>query len=203
MKTVTFLDSGIGNKASLLRFVEDLGFAVELTNSPQKIERAEKMIFFGVGSFDACMKRIREVKHLEESLINKISEEKIHILGICLGMQILFERSTEGNESGLSVLTGLVSKMRYNLGHPIPHIGWNTVTKLHESPLLDKITSDMEFFFSHSYAKIEIDDTSLGSTTYNSEFTSLVHSKNIFGCQFHPEKSYSSGQIFMKNFLGM
>jgi glutamine amidotransferase len=201
MKKVIFLDTGIGNKASLMDFVEHLGFNVVLTNSLEQIQKSKKLVLFGVGSFDACMKNVREIDKFEEFLKDKIAEEKIHVLGICLGMQILYEKSAEGEESGLSLLTGSISKLNYQINFPVPHIGWNTIQKMRESPLLDNVSDEKEFFFSHSYANTQINSDCIGVTTYGKQFTSIVQYKSVFGCQFHPEKSYSAGKIFMKNFL--
>jgi len=201
MRKVIFLDTGIGNKASLMDFVEHLGFNVGLSNSLEQIQKSKKLVLFGVGSFDACMKKVREIEKFEEFLEDKIAEEKIHILGICLGMQILYEKSAEGKEIGLSVLTGSISKLNYQINLPVPHIGWNTIQKKGESPLLENISDEKEFFFSHSYANTQIDSECIGVTTYGRQFAAIVQHKNIFGCQFHPEKSYSAGKTFMKNFL--
>jgi len=201
MKTVTCVDSGIGNKAGLTRFIENFGYRVILTKEPNEIEKAKKIVFFGVGSFDGCMKSIRRVNGLEESLKKQVLEQIVPVLGICLGMQILFQTSTEGNEKGLGILDGTVRKLQYKNGYPIPHIGWNTVNQVKNSCLLEKISFDKEFYFSHSYVVDEIDEFTVGATEYGEEFTSVIQSGNIFGCQFHPEKSYQSGEKFMTNFL--
>lgn len=201
MKKVTFIDLGIGNKGSLQRFISSLGYTSELVNCVREINNAKKIVFFGVGSFDEAIRNLRRMDGMEDGIKEIVENSEAHIFGICVGMQIMFESSTEGKEKGLGLLQGKVEKMRFKENFPVPHIGWNTINVKKDSNLIRQLRSENEFYFSHSYASFDVNAETLGTSNYSGEFVSLVEKNNVFGCQFHPEKSYSSGQIILRNFL--
>ena len=201
MKRVTFIDLGIGNKGSLKTFIGSLGYSSDLITSAREIVKAKKIILFGVGAFDEAIKNLRKIDGMEDAVKELVQNSGVQILGICVGMQIMFQSSSEGIESGLGLLRGNVKKMNFRENFPVPHIGWNTINLRKESNLRRGLSNDNEFYFSHSYANFNLNNDTLASSNYGEEFVSIAERNNIFGCQFHPEKSYLSGQILMQNFL--
>lgn len=165
--------------------------------------RAKKIIFFGVGAFDEAMRNLRKIDGMEYVIKELVQNSGVHIFGICLGMQIMFESSSEGIEPGLGLLRGNVEKIRVTENLVLPHIGWNTINFMKESNLRKGLSTDSEFYFSHSYANFNLNDDTLASSFYGEEFVSIAERNNIFGCQFHLEKSYLSGQTLMQNFLDL
>lgn len=200
---ITIIDYGLGNLSSIKNMLRRLGFSSEISSDPDIIAKAEKLILPGVGAFDHGMKSIAE-KGLREVLNKKTMVEKVPTLGICLGMQLLFEGSEEGIEPGLGCIRGKVVKFNFGNGLAslkIPHMGWNTVKIKKESILVNNFLTEMCFYFVHSYHVIcEKPDDVLLSTDYGGEVTASVQHGNIMGTQFHPEKSHKYGMILMKNF---
>ena len=200
---ITILDYGLGNIKAIANVYYRAGIPFSFGNSENLIRNASKLILPGVGSFDYAMQclnnsKLRDV--VEDLVINK----SVPILGICVGMQILAESSEEGTKKGLGWIKGnVVSFANYinnNERVLLPHMGWNTVNKLKNNTLFDGI-NDGQFYFLHSYFfKEKNKDNILSTTDYFINFTSTIHNKNIYGVQFHPEKSHHYGQQLLINF---
>ncbi len=191
---IVVIDYGIGNIFSIINSLRMIGVDVILSSARDEIEEAEKIILPGVGFFREAMNNIERFR-LKDVLIEK-SRKKTPILGICLGMQILFEESEESpGIKGLGLLKGKVKRLPPI--ERIPHIGWNTVSM--KSPFFGNETY---FYFAHSYYCIpEKKETILGETFYGISFPSVVREENIWGVQFHPEKSGKNGIEFLKRWL--
>ncbi len=192
---IVVIDYRIGNIFSILNTFRMIGMDIILSSQREKIEEADRIILPGVGSFKEAMKNIERFE-LKDVLIKK-SEEKIPILGICLGMQILFEESEEGpGAKGLGLLKGKVKRLPSNVR--IPHMGWNTVS-LKKEPFIE---DEKFFYFAHSYyCSPEKKEIILGETFYGISFPSIVRDENIWGVQFHPEKSGKNGIEFLRKWL--
>lgn len=203
MKEIVCVDLGYGNTGSIKKSIETLGYRVILSNSPEEISLAKKVILIGVGSYDAAMSRIRAIPDMESVLKSFPDKEGSYILGICLGMQILFESSIEGSTTGLGILKGKIEKFDYNTNYPVPQIGWNTLNAIQSHKMIENIHEKMEFFFANSYYRAVDSSYTAAYSIYNIEFSSVVSFGNVIGCQFHPEKSYEPGKIFLSNFLDL
>jgi len=197
---IGIVDCGISNLGSISRAILNLGYKPISVSDPSKVGGTSRLIFPGQGSFSEGMKRIRE-RGWFDALLDQVVKEHIPILGICLGMQLLAESGSEGGVvSGLSLLKGSVQRFPTQ-SLRVPHIGWNSVQKTQESKLLNGIPSMTDFYFSHSYV-FESKDESIVSShfEYGSRYVSSVEKNNIFGTQFHPEKSSKAGRLVLKNF---
>lgn len=202
---IVIIDSAIGNINSVSNMLSFMGYDSIISQSHEDIINAEKLIFPGVGSFDKGMKNLREFD-LIDSLNEAVLEKAIPILGICLGMQLFCKGSEEGDIKGLGWLDAQSVKFNFDddQSMKIPHMGWNTVNSVRESPLTNGIIEESKFYFVHSYhLKCEDDQIEIGTTNYGNDFTSVIHSKNIYGTQFHPEKSHKYGMALIKNFISI
>jgi len=197
---ISIVDYGVGNLKSLSNACSFLDIPHRLISTAEEIRRSEKLILPGVGHFKYAMENIRRLK-LVNALIESASNHT-PILGICLGMQLLFTQSDEGGTSaGLDLIGGKVTRFRVNL--KVPHIGWNEVTakKNGGSDLLLNLPKSRYAYFVHSYyCQPENTDSVIATTEYEHSFPSAVASGNIFGVQFHPEKSQELGLQILKNF---
>lgn len=200
---ITIIDYKTGNLGSIQNILKRIGEESVITSDKNEIARAKKLILPGVGTFDTGMSNLMELD-LVDILNEKVLGEKTPVLGICLGMQILSERSDEGVLPGLGWISA--ETMRFNffntMEYKIPHMGWNFVQQHKTSNLFKNMFSDARFYFVHSYF-FKANDTSdiLASTTYEIEFTSAIEKGNILGVQFHPEKSHKFGMKLLKNFV--
>lgn len=198
---VIVVDYGLGNLGSVFNMVKKLGFEVEISQCPDKISKADKLILAGVGSFDNGMIEL-ESRGLIEVLNKAVIIDKVPILGICLGMQLMTRGSDEGNLSGLAWIDAYTNK--FNLSElPIPHMGWNNI-EIKKSSILFKSNHNKEFryYFVHSYyVKCEENSDVLCESNYGIDFHSAFELGNIFGVQFHPEKSHKFGLTLLNNFL--
>ncbi|MGB9607366.1 MAG: imidazole glycerol phosphate synthase subunit HisH, partial [bacterium] len=168
-----------------------------ITSSPEDLEKADALILPGVGAFGSAMKNIREL-HLEKAILSAIEQGK-PLLGICLGLQILMEESEESpGIKGLGVVKGKVVRIKGDVR--IPHMGWNILKIKKESPLFEGIEDGEMFYFVHSYYVEPEEDVVIGETEYPQFIPCAIQKGNIFGVQFHPEKSSSSGMKVLKNF---
>ena len=198
---IAILDYGMGNLRSVEKALEHVGVTAKITNDADEVRAADGVILPGVGAFPAAMTRIRELG-LDE-LIAERRDAGVPILGICLGLQLLFESSTElGGATGLGLLDGPVGELEAE-GLKIPHIGWSPVRWERESRLADGIPSETPFYFVHSFAPRPSGEELLGSAEYGARFACAAERDNIFGVQFHPEKSSTAGLRLLSNFAGV
>lgn len=198
MDKITILDYGVGNIASLRNAFAALKIPVELTANHKLIEQAAKLILPGVGAFAPAMIKLKE-KKLDKLIISK-ANEGTPLLGICLGMQLLFTRSFEQGEwQGLDLISGSVEK--FEKVDKIPHMGWNLLKNTNNFFLLKNLQPEPYFYFVHSYfCTPENKDQSIGECEYGGPFCAAVQKENIFGVQFHPEKSQKDGLQILMNF---
>ncbi len=199
---IVIIDYGMGNLRSIYKKFEWLGIPSSISNDPGAIRRADKLVLPGVGHFANGMKNLKE-----QNLLDLLNEQVIvkgkPILGICLGMQLFANQSEEGPAQGLGWIDANVVRFKVSdrLKFKIPHMGWNSISIQKPSPLLENLAADSEFYFVHSYyMNCNSQDDILTTTVYDYEFVSAVQKNNIMGTQFHPEKSFGSGQVIMKNF---
>ncbi|HET9677307.1 MAG TPA: imidazole glycerol phosphate synthase subunit HisH [Solirubrobacterales bacterium] len=198
---IAILDYGMGNLRSVEKALEHVGVTAIVTSDEGEVRAADGVILPGVGAFPRAMERIRE-SGLDE-LIAERRESGIPILGICLGLQLLFESSTElGGASGLGLLDGPVVELEAE-GLKVPHIGWEPVRWERESRLTDGIPSETPFYFVHSLAPRPSGEELLGTAVYGNRFACAAERGNVFGVQFHPEKSSAAGLRLLSNFAGI
>ena len=199
---ILIVDYGLGNLRSVQYKLQQLGFNAIISSQPQDILNADKLILPGVGHFAKAMTNIKG-SGLDKILNKKVIEEKINILGICLGMQLFSGFSEEGNVNGLGWLNAETKKFGVVKGSAlkIPHMGWNTLEMKNESPLFKGIAPNSMYYFSHSYHIVLQKSKEVTSVTnYLQGFTSSLRKENIFGTQFHPEKSHEAGLEILRNF---
>lgn len=200
MTTLTMIDYGASNLRSAYKAFEFVGADVHVTSDPDEVLRATKLTLPGVGAFGSGMAALRD-----KGLITAVQEavaKGTPLLGICVGMQFLFESSDElGQHNGLSLIPGQVT--RFPVGNlKVPHIGWNQIQFQDEHPLLNNVPQNSHAYFVHSYHCIPTDDAHIiASSTYGLSFTAVVGYQNVFGIQFHPEKSQTTGLQILRNYL--
>jgi glutamine amidotransferase len=202
MTRIAILDYGMGNLRSVEKALERAGADAEITSDRVRAEEADGVILPGVGAFPRAMQRVREIG-LDELVAGRI-EAGVPVLGICLGMQLLFESSVENEGgSGLALLDGVVAPLEAN-GYKVPHIGWSPVHWEHESELTAGLGEETPFYFVHSFAPrpaTEVDV--LGTAAYGERFACAVERPPLYGVQFHPEKSSSAGLGLLRNFIAI
>jgi glutamine amidotransferase len=194
------IDSGVSNLDSVRKaFAAQTN--VEVSSDPGVVSRASRLVLPGVGSFDSAMQVLRGKSGLLDAIYESVLGRSSPILGICLGAQLLLDGSDEGNESGLSLIPGRAKALQVSPGVKVPHTGWNSVQHAQGSILTDG-EEDWRFYFVHSFAPYPNDPNSiLGLTHHGVLFPSIVGKGNVFGVQFHPEKSYEFGANLIRNFL--
>jgi imidazole glycerol-phosphate synthase subunit HisH len=202
MTRVAILDYGMGNLRSVEKALERVGAEAEITADRGRAEAADGVILPGVGAFPRAMERVREIG-LDELVAGR-AEAGVPVLGICLGMQLLFESSAENEgASGLALIGGLVGPLEAN-GYKVPHIGWSPVRWEHSSALTEGLGEETPFYFVHSFApRPSADDDVLGTAAYGARFACAVEKPPLYGVQFHPEKSSSAGLGLLANFIGI
>tara|TARA_Y200000002_G_scaffold376634_1_gene380838 strand:+ start:129 stop:725 length:597 start_codon:yes stop_codon:yes gene_type:complete len=194
---IVIFDLKTGNISSIKNVLSYLNIESKISDKIEDLESSEKIILPGVGTFDNFMKKLNSGK-IKENLLNQIIKKKKPFLGICLGMQVLLDRSDEGVEKGLGLIKGKLKKFDIKLGVRVPHMGINYVEKIKENQIL-KGTKKM-FYFVHSYYPEVDKEYVLGLTKYKIAFPSIINKNNIFGVQFHPEKSQNDGKEILQNF---
>jgi len=201
---VAIIDYGVGNLFSLRSSFSAIGEEAVVTSDPEVIRNADRVILPGVGAFGDAAAKLRE-SGLDRAVREETARGK-PLMGICLGMQLLFERSREyGEHEGLGLLKGEIRPIaeRIPKGLKIPQMGWNALKFVRESPLL-KYTREGEYvYFVHSYSAVDCEDSLLATAEYGADLTACVGKDNVFGCQFHPEKSGETGLRMLKAFCEM
>jgi len=202
--SIVIVDYGMGNIRSILNKIHRAGFKALVSHEHEIIENADKLILPGVGHFFNGMKRLTE-RNIIEILNKKVLVDKIPILGICLGMQLFTRCSEEGSTEGFGWLDAETIKFNLNdIRHKVPHMGWNSIEQKKTSPLLQGIPEGSYFYFVHSYhVTCNNKEDILTTSFYGYEFVSAVQKENIFGTQFHPEKSHEWGERMLNNFLNL
>ncbi len=203
MQTISILDYHMGNIQSVVRKVQRLGHACMVINSPEEVLKAEKLILPGVGHFGKAMEQLEQL-NLVEALNQAVLEKKTPILGICLGMQLMAKSSEEGNVKGLGWFDADIVRFKVSdtLRFKVPHTGWNQVQQKKKSALMEGIQENAEFYFVHAYhIQLNDENDALHETLYETSFVSAIEKENIFGVQYHPEKSHDSGLQLIKNFI--
>jgi imidazole glycerol-phosphate synthase subunit HisH len=200
---ITVMDYGLGNIRAFMNVYERLNVPCRTASSADELTDAVKIILPGVGSFDRAMDRL-EASGMRGVLEQKVLQEKVPVIGICVGMQILADSSEEGTRPGLGWIPGAVRRFdaaRIPYATKLPHMGWNTVRTGRPDPLMDSFNGSSRFYFLHSYY-FECADAShmLSQTDYGLTYASAVQRGNIYGIQFHPEKSHSAGVTLLHNF---
>tara|TARA_B110000908_G_C10193994_1_gene421934 strand:+ start:607 stop:1215 length:609 start_codon:yes stop_codon:yes gene_type:complete len=198
---IIIVDYGMGNLGSVFNMFKRIGVASKITSDLEKIKSAKKLLLPGVGSFDKAMERIN-TSGIKEVLDQKVLVEETPILGICLGMQLLTNSSEEGIENGLGYINASAKKFVFNDNKmKVPHMGWNIVKKATPSLLTQDIKEESRFYFVHTYyVEVMHQKNSILKTNYGLEFDSAIQHKNVYGTQFHPEKSHKFGIKILKNF---
>jgi glutamine amidotransferase len=195
LSSVAIIDSGGANIASLRFALERLGADSRLTADPDELLSAPRILLPGVGAAADAMQRLRTL-----GIAQLIPTLRQPVLGICLGMQLLFERSEEGDTHCLGIMPGQVRRFPVREGLPVPHMGWNQLRPVRSSPLLRGIAAGDYVYFVHSYAA-PVGAATLASCDYGGEFSAMVAHGNFYGTQFHPERSASVGAKLLANFL--
>jgi imidazole glycerol-phosphate synthase subunit HisH len=193
---VVVIDNGGANISSIIYALNRLSIDSELTKNKAKIKKASHVILPGVGSAAPAMRFL-----LQADLVEVIRRLTQPVLGICLGMQLLFERSGEGGVSCLGILPGDIKELAVAPECPVPHMGWNQCVNINaRSKLLSGISDEYAFYFAHSFYA-PLSDYTLAVCQYGRRFSAVVQKDNFYGCQFHPEKSSTCGQRLLRNFL--
>jgi len=198
---IAIIDYGMGNLRNVQKGFEKVGFEATLTRNKKEIGRASAIVLPGVGAFKDCMENLGKYE-LVEPLLQSIEKGKPY-LGICLGLQILFSESEEfGSHKGLNLIRGNVVKFKPDPEHKVPHMGWNTIEKEKEVPMLQGVESGDFFYFVHSYYVVPEETQWISTfTTYGQSFVSSIWKENLFATQFHPEKSQEKGLRILENFI--
>lgn len=200
---VLVVDYDMGNLNSVRRMLELCGAQVLISSDPAYLKDAERIVLPGVGAFTDAMRSLNE-KGLSQE-IGRAAKSGVPLLGICLGMQVLADSGNEGGECrGLGLIPGRVTRFEPAEGLRIPHMGWNEVWSAARDPILENIPDGSDFYFVHSYRFIPASRSHvLAETPYGERFASMVVSENVYGAQFHPEKSSKTGMRLLTNFLNL
>ena len=201
MSEILIIDYGVGNIASVCTALDALSVRYKVSSTPEDIASARAFILPGVGAFQEAMKNL-ESRGIIEPLKKEVIDNKKPLLGICLGMQVLAEDSTEnGVHKGLGFIPGHVIRIPEALEFPVPHVGWNEVKVMQKAPLFEKLEDGVRFYFDHSYHFETTPEYIAATAGYGSDITAAVQHGNIFGVQFHPEKSQTAGLKLIRAFI--
>ena len=197
---ISIIDYGVGNLGSIRNMLKRIGAPARVVSTVVEIEEAEKLLLPGVGAFDNAMQHL-EQRGLRPILDHKARDQRTPILGICLGMQLLTDGSEEGDMPGLGWIKGRAVRIPAGEGVKVPHMGWDVVTPLRSSPLTTDLPHDARFYFAHSYY-VHVDDPAdtVLRGRHGVVFDAVIQHGNIFGAQFHPEKSHRFGKHLLANF---
>lgn len=204
---IAIINYGYGNLHSVNQAFQkankdfDLDAKIEVTNKPNEIDAADKIVLPGVGSFFDCLSAVKSIDGILESMQDQVINKQKKFMGICVGMQLLADIGYENGEyEGFQWISGSVEKIQTQSGYQIPHMGWNNVNHKN-SKLFKDIDDGSDFYFVHSYEFKTNNENIIATTNYISEITAAIKKDNIFGTQFHPEKSHKNGQQLIKNFI--
>ena len=197
---IGIIDYGLGNINAFVNVYKKLGFDTKIIKEPSDFLNCTKLILPGVGHFDYAMSKFND-SGLKDIFLKKIINEKMPILGVCVGMQMLADVSEEGSLKGLGLISGKVKKFDVNNVGFLPHMGWNNFSRISNYKILDGINEKSFFYFLHSYYyQCSNPNNIILHTKYHIEFASMIKNENIYGAQFHAEKSHSSGVRLLRNF---
>ncbi len=203
---ITLINYGSGNIHAIANIYKRLNIPYILSSDISTLKKAEKLILPGVGDFDETMKLFRKLD-IKDTLDELVLIKKVPILGVCVGMQILGNLSEEGTENGFGWIDGEVKKFdvtKFMHKPHLPHMGWNEVDPIKKSPLFDQVISENGFYFLHSYYfSCNNESDILAKTNYGIEFASAINHNNVFGFQFHPEKSHQNGIEIFRNYANL
>lgn len=203
---ITIVNYGSGNIQAILNIYKQLNIDCLVANAPDQLAGATKLILPGVGAFDETMQQLVD-SGFKKVLDRLVLQEKIPVIGICVGMQILANKSEEGKLPGLGYIDGEVKKFdstKFTQKPYLPHLGWNTINPTNAHKIFENIDFQTGFYFLHSYYfSCKNIDEILSRTNYGGNFSSAIYSDNVFGMQFHPEKSHSNGIQLFKNFANL
>jgi glutamine amidotransferase len=195
--TVAVIRLGVGNTASVLFALERLGAKAVLTDEPRIIAECERAILPGVGAADFAMRMLAE-----KGLARALLDFGRPLLGICLGQQMLFEESEEGDATGLGLFTGRVTRLKASRAAPAPHVGWSRLSQTRRSAMFEGVADGAYAYFTHSYV-CPLSDVTTACATYGETFSAAVARGAVWGCQFHPERSGPVGARILSNFLAL
>ena len=203
---ITLIDYGVGNIFAFQNVYKRLNIPTKIAKTQQDLADAKKLILPGVGSFDYAMSQLN-ASGMREKLDELVLEKKVPVIGICVGMQMMGNRSDEGKLEGLKWIDSEILKFDENLIQQrtkLPHMGWNDVAPINNHPLFVGLEKEAIFYFLHSfYFKCENETDSIAVSNYGISFSSAVHRENIYGIQFHPEKSHQYGEKLLHNFANL
>ena len=201
---IAIVDYGVGNLRSVEKALHYIGASANITSNKDDIMSADAVVLPGVGAFAEAMDRLRETGL--EDVLKKVINDNKPFLGICLGLQLLFDNSEEGGEivDGLKIFKGSIKKLPQELNLKVPHMGWNKVDFDRNLPIFNGISEDAHFYFVHSYyLESKQRELVIGQTEYGMKFDVAIQSQNVFATQFHPEKSGVWGIKFLENFINI
>lgn len=199
---IGILSYGLGNILAIKNIIDEMGVEVKIIQNPREInDEIKKIILPGVGSFDKAI-QLLEKNNFIDAINNFVEKKDNYLLGICVGMQILATKSEEGERKGLNLIPGTVKKLKK--ANILPHIGWNKVHKTQNNSLFKNLKNESNFYFLHSYYyELDCNKFETAKSFYFHNFTCAISYKNIYGVQFHPEKSHQSGRIIFENFVNL
>jgi glutamine amidotransferase len=201
--TVSIVDYGLGNLGSVANMLRKIGVSSVMASKPEEISRATALILPGVGHFDTGMRNLRE-RGLEPALTGQVMEKQVPVLGICLGAQLIARGSEEGTEPGLGWVAADVKKFKFAdaVKLPIPHMGWNDVESSDAVLFKGLVPGQTRYYFVHSYHLVADDTSDVAAwANYGYRFAASVRRGNIYGTQFHPEKSHKHGMQLLRNWV--
>jgi glutamine amidotransferase len=201
--SITIIDYGMGNIGSVANMIKKAGGEAIITSNKHEILRAKKLLLPGVGAFDAGMTNLNQ-KGLVNVIKEAVNNSDTSLLGICLGMQLLLDKSEEGELSGIGLISGTVHRfVSDNISIKIPHMGWNSIQIKNHNQLMHSLDESRYYFVHSYYVKCNNPEDVVSTTHYILDFDSIVRKKNVYGAQFHPEKSHKYGLSLFQNFIAL